>query len=258
MLRPEDIRQKRFERGSYGYNPEEVDMFVSRVADDYETLFNNSADSEEKIIKLVEKINEYRADEDVIKDALLSAQKEAKRIVAEANAKSEKMMSEAAAKTEEIKAQSEIECERIIAEHKEYCAKVISENTAETEKKIRDVKEEYATRSAQLRELKRTIAEFKSRLTDIYSQQIQLVMEMPDDCDDEQTAAETVEEKTREAAAPAVETVDVEPVIPSENTDNAQPSQQASDIPALKDESVFENRKPREVKFSDLRFGNKN
>ncbi len=257
MLRPEDIRQKRFERGSFGYNPEEVDMFISRVADDYEALFNSSADSEEKIIKLVEKINEYRADEDVIKDALLSAQKEAKRIVTEANAKSEKMMTEAAAKTEEIKAQSEIECERIIAEHKEYCAKVISENTAETEKKIRDVREEYATRSAQLKELKRTIAEFKSRLTDIYSQQIQLVMEMPDDCDDE-TASDTVEVNTAEAAAPVEEKADVEPVIPDENTGNVQTSQQTADIPALKDESVFESRKPREVKFSDLRFGNKN
>lgn len=283
MLRPDEIRNKNFEKGSFGYKPEDVDSFLRRVADDYETLYNNSADSEQKIIRLVEKINEYREDEDAIKDALLSAQKEGRRILNEARAESERMISEAAAKTEEVKKQCEEESERIIQEHQEYCARIISENTSETEKKIEQVKNEYAVRSQELKDLKREIAQFKAQLTEIYSQQIQLVMQMPDgdgESDDESVSDEPAKNAQSLIpdlpSDPSVKAVELKTEKPkwftekaesseksgstddSEKTEAAAVSHESStqDISALKDESVFSNQKPREVKFSDLRFGN--
>lgn len=253
MLSPSEIRGKVFEKYTSGYRPEDVDQFLAQVASDYETLYNNNADSEEKIMKLVDKINEYREDEDAIKDALLSAQKESKRILADAKAQSEQMINEAIAERDRVKEESEVECERIIAEHKEYCAKVISENTAETEKKIQQVKDEYAQRSKDLKELKLSAAQFREQLTEIYSQQIQLVMQMPDEeaIENEDAAADDSDEApaaviTEEAAPAQEEAPAAEETAPA-----------AQDIPALKDESVFTNHKPREVKFSDLRFGNR-
>lgn len=256
MLKPNEIGARSFEKGNFGYIPEEVNLFIQQVARDYETLYNNNADNEEKIMKLVDKINEYREDEDAIKDALLSAQKESKRIIAEANEKAEKMIEEATAKRAQIEQESEEECERIIAEHKEYCAKVISENTAETEKKILQVKEEYARQSKLLRELRLNAAQFKAELTEIYSQQIQLVMDMPEDNDvelapvDGETAEEAKTSASEETAQPLIDTS-------SEKKEEAKEEKPQQDIPALKDESVFNNNKPREVKFSDLRFGNR-
>lgn len=252
MLSPSEIRGKVFEKYTSGYRPEDVDQFLAQVANDYETLYNNNADSEEKIMKLVDKINEYREDEDAIKDALLSAQKESKRILADAKAQSEQMINEALAERERVEKESEVECERIIAEHKEYCAKVISENTAETEKKIQQVKDEYAQRSKDLKELKLNAAQFREQLTEIYSQQIQLVMQMPDEetLENEEAAADDSDE------APAA--VIPETAEPAEEAPKAEETTSATqDIPALKDESVFTHHKPREVKFSDLRFGNR-
>lgn len=257
MLKPNEINAKGFERGTFGYRPEDIDPFLEQIAKDYEVLYNNNQDSEEKIMKLVDKINEYREDEEAIKDALLSAQKESKRILAEAKEKSEKMIEEATLKRAQIEQESEAECERIIAEHKEYCAKVISENTAETEKRIAQVKEEYARQSKLLRELRLNAAQFKAELTDIYSRQIQLVMEMPDDNDNIELAPIDGEsEQPAEAEAAAEEkAAEAEPLINTEEAGEEEKPDQ--DIPALKDESVFNKDKPREVKFSDLRFGNR-
>lgn len=261
MLKPSEVNARAFERGTFGYRPEDIDPFLEQVARDYEVLYNNNLDSEEKIMKLVDKINEYREDEEAIKDALLSAQKESKRVLAEAKQQAEKMLEEATAKREQIERESEAECERIIAEHKEYCAKVISENTAETEKKIAQVKNEYARQSKQLRELRLSAAQFKAELTEIYSQQIQLVMDMPDDTDvdlapeEEEPATAAVNEAAAEQeSAPAEESAESLINSEPESTEEKKPQQ---DIPALKDESVFNKDKPREVKFSDLRFGNK-
>ncbi len=272
MLTPNEIREKRrnFEKGTFGYKTDEVDAFLDEIADDYEVLYNNNEESEDKIIKLVEKINEYREDEDAIKLALLSAQKESKKILAEANAKSEQMLAEASAKSEEVARQSEIECEKIINEHKERCAKLIKENTEATEKKIAAVKAEYELQSQRLADVKREVAQFKAALTQIFNKQLALVNELPDENeelvvrnaepevvingdDDVPFLEEMLEEVTEEAVA-AEEPVIEEAVVVGETP--VVEEEPAKEIAALKDETVFSEK--REVKFSDLRFGKRN
>jgi len=60
MLKPKDISDKRFERSSRGYNIEDVDNFLADVASSYANIYNEYEQSEGKILKLVEKINERR------------------------------------------------------------------------------------------------------------------------------------------------------------------------------------------------------
>lgn len=282
MLSPSDIREKRksLEKGTFGYKVEEVNAFLDMVADDYEVLYNNNEESEEKIIKLVEKINEYREDEDAIKLALLSAQKESKRILAdskaesermitEAKAESDKMLADAKAESEEVARQSEIECEKIINEHKERCAKLIRENTEATEKKIASVKAEYELQSKRLADVKREVAQFKAALTQIFNKQLSLVEELPDETEDvavvEDVLAPTdddvpfleemLEEAKEEETVEAVAEETVETVAVAEETPLIE-EEPVKDIAALKDQSLFQEK--REVKFSDLRFGNRN
>lgn len=271
MLTPNDIREKRFEKGTFGYKIEEVDAFLNEIADDYEALYNSNEESEEKIIKLVEKINEYREDEDAIKLALLSAQKESKKILAEANAKSEQMLSEASAKSEEVARQSEVECQKIINEHKECCAKLIKENTEVTEKKIAAVKAEYELQNQRLADVKREVAQFKAALAQIFTKQLSLVEELPDydvelaaqnaepevviNGDDDVPFLEEMLEDVAQEAPKAEETAVIEePVVVGETPVIEETP--VKEISALKDESLFHEK--REVKFSDLRFGNRN
>ena len=82
-MNPKDIVSKKFEKG-FGYKAEEVDEFLKSVAVAYASAVKEKEESEAKIIKLIEKINEYRNDEDAIRDALLVAQKQGNKIIADA------------------------------------------------------------------------------------------------------------------------------------------------------------------------------
>ena len=185
MLNTNNIKSKTFETHKNGYNIEEVTAFLKQVADDYAEVVQANQDSEAKIIKLVETINQYREDEDAIKMALLTSQKEANRILADAKAKAKDMVE--SAKTEQVRLaeQSAAECERIVNEHKEKCAQLIKENTEATDKKIRAVRKAYDDEKAKLDDLKAEVTYFKANLTDLYNKQIRLIMELPALTDEE-------------------------------------------------------------------------
>lgn len=72
MLNPNNIKGKTFDTEKNGYSKEDVKEFLGQVAEDYAEVVKANQDTEAKIIKLVEKINEYREDEEAIQQALLS------------------------------------------------------------------------------------------------------------------------------------------------------------------------------------------
>lgn len=179
MIKPSNIKGKSFETTKNGYSKTEVDSFLSEVAADYANALSANQESEDKIIKLVEKINEYREDEDAIKMALLSAQKEANKILAEAKAKAKDMIESAKSEQMKLAEQSAAECEKIVRDHKERCAQLIKENTEITEKKISAIREAYEEEKAAYEELRAEVTYFKSNLTGLYNEQIKLIMQLP-------------------------------------------------------------------------------
>ena len=66
MLNPNNIKGKTFDTEKNGYSKEDVKEFLEQVAEDYAEVVKANQDTEAKIIKLVEKINEYREDEEAI------------------------------------------------------------------------------------------------------------------------------------------------------------------------------------------------
>lgn len=76
MLTPKDIEEYPLEKAAFGgYKCEAVDAFLDRIAADYKQLTEENETLTKKITVLVEKIAEYRKDEDYIKDALVDAQR---------------------------------------------------------------------------------------------------------------------------------------------------------------------------------------
>ena len=71
MLNPNNIKGKTFDTEKNGYSKEDVKEFLEQVAEDYAEVVKANQDTEAKIIKLVEKINEYREDEEAIQQALV-------------------------------------------------------------------------------------------------------------------------------------------------------------------------------------------
>ena len=179
MLSAGEIRAKTFETSKYGFDTAEVAEFLKQAAAALEAAEAKNKESEEKIVALVEKINEYRADEDAIKDALLTAQKEANKILSNAKTEARDMIESAKSEQIRISEESASECERIVREHKEKCAALIKENTEETEKKIIQVRDDYDNEKAKYDNLRAEVTYFKANLTELYKQQLQLIMDIP-------------------------------------------------------------------------------
>lgn len=190
MLKPSSIKGKTFDTVKNGYDTDAVHNFLGEVARDFSELLTAVEESNLKMMKLVEKINEYREDEDAIKNAMIMAQKEAAKTINDAKAEAKEMIESAKSAQIRLAERSASECDRIIREHKEKCETLIKENTEMTEMKIKMVKKSYETEKARFDKLMSEVTYFKANLVDLYNKQLHLIMEMPDNKDSEQDYAD--------------------------------------------------------------------
>ena len=114
MITAQDIREKTFEKSTFGgYAMGEVDDFLDELADDLAAAQKESAVLKGKMKVLVEKIEEYRANEEAMKLALVSAQKMAREIETDSQTKADDVLAAAEAKAQEIIAAAQAEADAI-------------------------------------------------------------------------------------------------------------------------------------------------
>lgn len=96
MFTPQQIDQICFDRVAFGgYDMQSVDEFLEPLTEDYVTLYKENALLKSKMKVLVAKLEEYRTNEDSMKDAIVNAQKTCDLMVKEAEAKCTQMLAEA-------------------------------------------------------------------------------------------------------------------------------------------------------------------
>ena len=96
MITAQDIREKTFEKARIGgYDMASVDDFLEELADDITASQKENAVLKSKMKVLVDKIEEYRANEEALNMAVLSAQKLAVQIENEARARAASMLADA-------------------------------------------------------------------------------------------------------------------------------------------------------------------
>ncbi len=96
MITAQDIREKTFEKSRIGgYDMASVDDFLEELADDVTAYQKENAVLKSKMKVLVDKIEEYRANEEALNMAVLSAQKLAVQIENDARTRSAAMIEEA-------------------------------------------------------------------------------------------------------------------------------------------------------------------
>ena len=127
MITAQDIREKGFERVRLnGYDMAAVDDFLEELADDVAASQKENAVLKSKMKVLVDKIEEYRANEEALNSAILSAQKLAVQIETEARQRAAATIADAEKKAEEtigsISARADAE-EKRLADAKAACAK---------------------------------------------------------------------------------------------------------------------------------------
>lgn len=145
MISANEIRNKKIADASNGYDKMEVNILLDEASDTIDAYVRQNEDLYHKMEVLANKIEEYRAEEDLIKTAIIKAEKTAEEIRIEAKQKAEFVIKEASDKSTEIldaanAAKLEVEkaqvvaneqAEKIIATARETAAEIIRQKTEE-------------------------------------------------------------------------------------------------------------------------------
>lgn len=96
MLTPQEVSEHAFAKAGFGgYNMAMVDEFLDQLTEDYTTLYKENAALKSKMKVLVDKVEEYRSTEDAMRKTLLTAQRMADELVAQAEAKKSDLLKNA-------------------------------------------------------------------------------------------------------------------------------------------------------------------
>lgn len=113
MLTIEEIKNIAFRKaGMGGYRPDDVDEFIDDVIETIEKMKAEKADLLKKMDILATKIEQYRDDEETVRNALLSSQKIADQALKEANDKAAYIIKSAEKKSKKILTEAQMATER--------------------------------------------------------------------------------------------------------------------------------------------------
>ena len=181
MISASDIRERKFEKAAFGYKQEEIDYFLAELISEFEELDAEREDLHSKIQILADKVREYRQDEDALKDALLGAQKQGHKVVAEAQEKADE----------------------IIAQAEEKAKILLDEATVQHEAAMEKNRAEIAKEKENLIEAQKQVSEFKKSLFDMYKTHLEMISAMPEiELDEEDTSQYSEQTETTEEELP--------------------------------------------------------
>jgi len=101
-LTPLDIRHKEFKRGMRGYADVEVDEFLDQIADEYERLFKENIDLQDRVESLEDKVAGYKRIEETLQKTLVNAQASAEEQKQNANKQAQLVLQDAELKSRQL------------------------------------------------------------------------------------------------------------------------------------------------------------
>ena len=142
-----DVHEKQFHDAWRGYNQEEVDDFLDRVAEVLERVGRVNESLRMRVSELDRIVAKNRENEAVLKKTLVSAQKAAEDALSNAKARAEKLITEA---DERVKKANEEARERVKAANEEARERVQTAKE-EARERVRAAEEEARTRAEDAR-----------------------------------------------------------------------------------------------------------
>ena len=228
MFSVNQINEKKFEKAALGYKPESVDSFLFEVSEAYSAVVEENKQLQKKIQVLAEKVQEYRDQEDSLRDTLLTAQRLGDSLLKESKTKADIIIKDATTKAEKIveNAQKKLEGEQLA-----------------------------------LTRIQREVAGFKTRLMSLYKTHIELISALPDYEEPKEEEAVEAETPVEEVAAPVEETTEaptVEEPIAEETSTEEEPevlSFTPKAMPISDEPEEEEVPETKTSKFGPLKFG---
>jgi cell division initiation protein len=115
-LTPVEIRHLSFGTRLFGYRRSSIDRALAEVADSFEDVWRDRADLADKVEQLEGEIVRYRELESLLRTTLISAERAAQELKAQARRESELVVSEAHAEARAITRAAHAEHERLLVE----------------------------------------------------------------------------------------------------------------------------------------------
>ncbi len=234
MLTPQEVSGRAFSKAAFGgYNMAMVDEFLDEVTDDYTALYKENAALKAKLKVLVDKVEEYRATEDSMRAALLTAQRMANTMVEEAEEKKKSMLAGA---------------------------------EDEARAKIGALQGEIELEQRKLNAAKAATADFLQKMRELAQAQLALIERAPDLTPEEIVGDKTAEQKA-ETDVNAIEERILAAFRPTEAApeeaapeaapaeENAVKAEEAKAEPLEPDDSPFVETASHAIRLDDLKFG---
>jgi cell division initiation protein len=168
MYTAKDIRSTTFDLVKKGYSTADVDSFLNKIAGEYEELkrgfdaklaelekkaeaaLAEKDEMEEKMLVLADKLEEYRSQENIIRNALINAERMKESLLTEAQQTAEILLKDAQNKADKI-------------------VEAATSKVAGEEAKFNKVQSE--------------VVNFKNSIIELYKQHINLISDLPDEQD---------------------------------------------------------------------------
>ena len=227
MLTPQDVRSVQFEKNLRGYRTEDVDRFLDKVEEQL-TLNENEAEALRKQIadltaenqKLRNEMKEYEADGDMLKSALINAQRMGENVIREANQKAEEILHRANLRGDDIIR----DANELLQKASDRADEIINEAN---EKKMAEEREYDRVRLE--------VTRFKSDVLNLYRSHVESLSRLPEfqkeEAPAEEPAAEEAAPEADETAEELAEQLD-DAAAKTEDTAPAAPAAAAKDAPA--------------------------
>ncbi|MFQ8958263.1 MAG: DivIVA domain-containing protein [Eubacterium sp.] len=217
MITPSQIRQKKISTvDGGGYDRNEVNELLLEIIESYEAVYAENKELYRKMEILANRIEEYRADEDTIKNALIAAQKTADKLMNDTKQKAAQSLEESAKTAQKTVVDAKEKADKIISSARDYVANLTNEKEKaageivdEAEKKAidavegakvvaRDVLEKAKSLSHELisktnaeKESQKELVEklnaqsksFKENLISLYEKQLEAIKNMNENVD---------------------------------------------------------------------------
>ncbi|WMJ23113.1 DivIVA domain-containing protein [Paludicola sp. MB14-C6] len=163
------ILEEEFEKsGMRGYRADQVDAFLQTVATYVDDVNAKNEDLTYKLQILADKIEEYKKDEESIREALLGAQKLGSSILNEAKAKAEAITKEAKSTSDELLSQAKTKVEIMT-----------KDSLHKANMEIISIKKETDWEQRKLDAMKMEVSNFRSAILKQYKNHLDLLSNLP-------------------------------------------------------------------------------
>lgn len=189
MLTPQDVRAAQFEKNIRGYRTEEVDRFLDKVEeqlkqdeDQAEELRRQIAELTAENQRLHKEMESYEADGDMLKSALINAQRMGENVIREANQKAEEILHRANLRGDDVIR----DANELLQKASDRADEIINEAN---EKKLAEEREYDRVRLE--------VTRFKSDVLNLYRSHVESLSRLPE-FQKEEAPAEEPEESAAE------------------------------------------------------------